>query len=105
MKCEDFNIEGINKYIDNELTDTEKQKTEEHLAECAYCRNYLDDLKRSLTVLKNKMEKEEAPERLWAGISDGMYKYKRNLLIARWSCVPALALAVMLIWGVIAEKR
>ncbi len=44
MRC-DLSIELLNAYLDNELSQTERSRVEEHLKVCAQCRAELEELK------------------------------------------------------------
>ncbi|HEU0236317.1 MAG TPA: zf-HC2 domain-containing protein [Candidatus Limnocylindrales bacterium] len=51
MDCREF-VEIVSEYIEAALAETERLRTEAHLAGCAGCRAYLDQMQRTITLLR-----------------------------------------------------
>ena len=51
MDCREF-VEIVSDYIEAALAETERLRTEAHLAGCAGCRAYLDQMERTIALLR-----------------------------------------------------
>jgi len=51
MDCREF-VEIVSEYIEAALAETERLRTEAHLAGCAGCRAYLDQMERTIALLR-----------------------------------------------------
>jgi anti-sigma factor RsiW len=70
MKCKSCSTVTINKYIDGELDNTQRDFIENHLKECEICADNYRDIKASIRIVDNETaEIPEAPEYLWRKIS------------------------------------
>jgi len=51
MDCREF-VEIVSEYIEAAMAETKRLRTEAHLAGCAGCRAYLDQMQRTITLLR-----------------------------------------------------
>jgi anti-sigma factor RsiW len=52
MTCRQF-VEIVTEYLEQQLDDARKLWTEEHLAGCDACRNYLEQMRQTIAALRN----------------------------------------------------
>jgi len=57
MDCREF-VEIVSDYIEAALAETERLRTEAHLAGCAGCRAYLDQMERTITILRRIADRD-----------------------------------------------
>ncbi|MFH1415612.1 MAG: zf-HC2 domain-containing protein [Elusimicrobiota bacterium] len=96
MKCNKFNREKINRYIDGELDGPEKTALESHVTECAHCRNYLNEIREVITIISKDAPSTVPgmmPEKVMNSVSP-LRKYSRFL---RYMALPAASAAVLLL--------
>jgi anti-sigma factor RsiW len=48
-RCRDF-LERLSRYLDDDLTGTDRRALEKHLADCSCCGDVLDSLKQTVTL-------------------------------------------------------
>jgi anti-sigma factor RsiW len=60
LACQEL-VELITEYLDGTLTPTERERFEAHLAGCAGCRTYLDQMRRTLRALGRLRESDLSP--------------------------------------------
>ncbi len=82
MNCPVFDEEKINKYIDNELNTEQQSEFKKHIEICGYCKNYIDEFKSAVSILKSHCE-INVPPRMWYKIKDKFVKRRRYRLIGR----------------------
>lgn len=102
MKCKDFNMEMINRYIDGELNPEEKVRLRNHLEKCKYCRNYIREIRDTISVVK---ERREVPGRVWERIKKRIHLFNRKRFVCRFIFVPAVAVAVFLFAFIFSAKK
>lgn len=96
MKCKDYDIEKINRYIDGEMDENEKNILEEHIGKCTYCRGYLEALKTSVSFMKeSSIETVSAPDRVWSRVMEKITERGRRKIKWGYIFAPAAALAVL----------
>jgi len=61
MNCQDIETLLVD-YLDNQLSQTQKQDLEEHLSTCESCKVQLEETKALFTAFKNEPEVEPSPE-------------------------------------------
>jgi predicted anti-sigma-YlaC factor YlaD len=68
LTCREL-VELVTNYLEDTLCQVERLRFEEHLATCAGCRNYLDQMRRTVDTLGRLTEDDLAPvardELLW----------------------------------------
>jgi anti-sigma factor RsiW len=52
MRCQQF-VEIVTDYLEQQLDEARRLWTEDHLAECDACRNYLDQMRETIHALRN----------------------------------------------------
>lgn len=52
MTCQQF-VEIVTEYLEQQLDEARKLWTEEHLAGCDACRNYLEQMRQTIAALRN----------------------------------------------------
>ena len=102
MKCKDFNMEMINRYIDGELNPEEKIRLRNHLEKCKYCRNYIREIRDTISVVK---ERREVPDRIWERIKKRIHLFNRKRFVWRFIFVPAAAVAVFLFAFILSPEK
>lgn len=106
MKCEDFNMQRINRYIDGELSVEQRGTLENHFKTCEFCRNYLKELQDSLSVMKERTgEAPEVPGKVWGRIQEGVHSVNRWRFIRRYVLVPVSAMAVFLFVFILTGRK
>ena len=60
MTCREL-VELITDYLEGLLCQVERMRFEEHLATCSGCRNYLDQMRRTINTLGRLTEDNLAP--------------------------------------------
>jgi anti-sigma factor RsiW len=50
MPCQEL-VEVVTDYLEGALADTDRQRFETHLAECDACRDYLDQMRRTIAAV------------------------------------------------------
>jgi predicted anti-sigma-YlaC factor YlaD len=60
LTCREL-VELITDYLEGQLPETERGRFEQHLAGCAGCRNYLDQMARTIELVGRLTEEHLAP--------------------------------------------
>jgi predicted anti-sigma-YlaC factor YlaD len=60
LTCREL-VELVTDYLEDKLTQLERMRFEEHLATCTGCRNYLDQIRRTVDTLGRLTEDDLAP--------------------------------------------
>lgn len=71
MTCHDYK-DLMMGYLDNELTDEQRRRFEEHLAGCPECANELKNF-RKLKAITDEVTLVEPEDRIWQNYWDGIY--------------------------------
>ncbi len=61
MPCREL-VELVTDYFENKLSPRERARFEAHLAECAYCGTYLEQMRQTIRSLGRLPEESLAPE-------------------------------------------
>ena len=78
MACEEYK-ELLMGYLDDELTNEQKQKLNEHLSRCSQCATELEEFKKIKTIT-DQVTLLEPEDRLWQDYWTGIYnRIERNL--------------------------
>lgn len=84
---------NLSAFLDNELSSEDRKQTEQHLSECADCRQELEKLRRTISLIK-RVERPEVPSYLWEGTRERLtLPYKTGFRVPRWSFIPVGAVA------------
>jgi anti-sigma factor (TIGR02949 family) len=73
-KCHDY-IQGLNEYLDGEVSPELCDEIEKHIGECENCRIMVDTLKQTVTLCREGKE-EKLPEQLESKL--------KNILKEHW---------------------
>ena len=60
LTCQEL-VELVTDYIEGAMPATERERFEQHLARCTGCRNYLDQMQRTIQVLGKLTEADVVP--------------------------------------------
>jgi predicted anti-sigma-YlaC factor YlaD len=60
LTCREL-VELITDYLEGQLTETERRSFEQHLAGCAGCRNYLDQMAQTIELVERLTQEHLAP--------------------------------------------
>lgn len=60
MHCSEL-VELVTEYLEGTLPEDDRRRFEEHLAECPYCVNYLDQMRETIRVLGRLPEESLEP--------------------------------------------
>jgi len=60
LTCQEL-VELITDYIEGALSDVDRARFEEHLAGCTGCRNYLDQMRRTIRAVGQLTEEDLVP--------------------------------------------
>lgn len=71
MTCDDHK-DLMMSYLDNELSDEQRQQFEEHLAGCGECASELEEFKK-LKAITDEVTLVEPEDRIWREYWDGIY--------------------------------
>lgn len=104
MKCDEFNIEKINRYIDGELYGREKTALESHMRGCSHCRNYLDDIRKVMTIIK-KDAPAAVPRMIPGKVINSIFPLKRYSRVLRYIALPAVSAAVFFLVFLISGRN
>jgi anti-sigma factor RsiW len=61
MTCREL-VEVITDYLEGALSDDDRRRFEEHLEDCPYCVNYLDQMRLTIATLGELREDSVSPE-------------------------------------------
>ena len=61
LTCQDL-VELVTDYLDDALAASERARFEAHIADCPYCDAYLDQMRRTIRVVRTRQERTVAPE-------------------------------------------
>ena len=76
LTCQEL-VELITDYLEAALPDRERARVEEHLAQCTGCRNYLDQMRRTIGVL-GRLTEESIPTGVRDELLDIFRGWKRS---------------------------
>jgi anti-sigma factor RsiW len=62
MACREL-VKVISAYLDGTLPASDRRRFDEHLEECPYCVNYLDQMRETIAALGDLTPESIAPER------------------------------------------
>jgi len=71
MTCHDYK-DLMMGYLDNELSDEQRSRFEEHLAGCSECKDELEEF-RKLKAITDEVTLVEPEDRIWQDYWDGIY--------------------------------
>lgn len=92
MVCEDYKDQLMG-YLDNELSDQQRRRFEEHLAGCSDCTAELEEFKK-LKAITDEVSLVEPEERIWQEYWSGIYnRIERGIGWIMFS-VAAIALSI-----------
>jgi len=78
VACDEYK-ELLMGYLDDELTDEQKQKLNEHLVQCHQCAEELEEFKK-LKAITDEVALVEPEDRLWQDYWSGVYnRIERNI--------------------------
>jgi predicted anti-sigma-YlaC factor YlaD len=94
---------SLTRYCDGELSAAEAQRVEAHVASCAQCRATLDEIRFSVTLVR-QLSTVSAPDSLWNGIEAARLEPPRRFgmqVAPRWAfaCVLVMVAAGVFWWG------
>jgi len=72
MGSKHYSTERLNAALDGELSAAERARLEEHVQECAPCREEFSRISETVTALRSLPTSARTPEGLWAGIESRM---------------------------------
>jgi anti-sigma factor RsiW len=61
MTCKEL-VEVVSDYLEDRLPANAKRRLEEHLGECPYCAEYIDQMRQTIAALGELTEDSIAPE-------------------------------------------
>ena len=61
LTCQDL-VELVTDYLEDALPASERARFEAHIADCPYCDAYLDQMQRTIRVVRTRKESTVAPE-------------------------------------------
>ena len=67
LPCQDF-VEVVTSYLEGTMSATDQQRFEEHLAICAKCEMYLDQIRATVALTGRMPRPEELPRDLREGL-------------------------------------
>ena len=95
MVCDD-NKDLLMGYLDNELTDDQRRRFEEHLAGCPDCAGELDEF-RKLKAITDEVTLVEPEDRIWQDYWGGVYnRIERGI---GWIIFSVAAIALIIYGG------
>ncbi|WP_017729225.1 anti-sigma-W factor RsiW [Halalkalibacterium ligniniphilum] len=92
MSCEHHYDEIINKYIDGEATDQEKQMLESHMTSCPHCQRYVLELQKTIAFIQSASH-IQAPSDFTMGVMAKLPKRKKTATWKKWVRKHPLAVA------------
>jgi len=97
MSCEDYK-ELLMAYIDGEIDEADRERFEEHIAQCERCRSELEEL-RNLKEVTDDMMFKFPEDKLWATYWSGVYnRLERG---SAWALV-SIGTTILIVYGVYA---
>ncbi len=66
MHCQEL-VEVVSEYLEGALAEPDRHRFDEHLAECAACRDYLDQMRRTIAAV-GRVEADQLSEELRSGL-------------------------------------
>ncbi len=61
LTCQDL-VDLVTDYLEDALPASERTRFEAHIADCPYCDAYLDQMRRTIRVVRTRRESTLAPE-------------------------------------------
>lgn len=96
----------IQMYIDNELSDVKRKKTEHHLAECHRCKEYEKQIRAEINTIKKNIQNYNIPEIPELNFNPGEKKQKfKNSYIRIPVPVFSLMVGLILVMGLMLLLR
>src|SRR4030042_1810257 len=96
VACDDYK-DLLMGYLDNELSEEQRRRLEEHLARCADCAGELDDFKK-LKAITDEVTLLEPEDRIWQDYWSGIYnRIERSI---GWIMFSISAIALIIYCGV-----
>jgi len=104
MKCEHIKELLLTDYLDDQVTESQKQKIEEHLARCVVCRELAGETREFLKKPFENTQQIKAPGHLWNKIKAAIEQQQKESLIQKaWDALsdtfakhkPAFALSTV----------
>ena len=83
MNCEKEIVSLIHKYLDEEITDTERKLLNNHLLNCKSCRAHMNELKKSIAFVQSSSH-IEAPVNFTNLVMDKLPQQKSSVNWKRW---------------------
>ena len=89
--------ELLSSYIDGEVTDAERARVEEHLATCDACREEIESLRWTVSVLAEMPEVQTSRSFVFSTPPDRTPERPRLVTVTRWAASAAAVLLVALV--------
>ena len=67
LPCQDF-VEVVTSYLEGTMSDIDRQRFEEHLAICAKCEMYLDQIRETIALTGTMPRPQDLPRDLREGL-------------------------------------
>lgn len=83
MNCKKEIVSLIHKYLDEEINDVERRELFTHIDGCDYCRNHLNELKKSIAYVQSSSH-IEAPPNFTAQVMKQLPDQKPSINWKRW---------------------
>ena len=96
--------ELLSSYIDGEVTDAERKLVEDHVATCEDCREELESLRWTVSVLREMPEVETSRSFAFSTPPDRTRERPRLVTATRWAASAAAVLLVALVATEVATR-
>lgn len=83
MKCSKEIVSLMHKYLDEEISEIEREQLKQHLNDCETCRMHMDELKKSIAFIQSSSH-IEAPSNFTNLVMSQLPKQKRTMNWKRW---------------------
>ncbi|RXJ01885.1 anti-sigma factor [Anaerobacillus alkaliphilus] len=83
MNCEKEIVSLIHKYLDEEITDSERKQLTVHLKNCENCRTHMNELKKSIAFIQSSSH-IEAPPNFTSLVMNSLPQQKKSVNWKRW---------------------
>jgi len=104
MSCNLFSLDDIHRYLDDDMSNDEKERINEHLESCEICLDNMRTIKVTIDTI-NGAGRETAPETLWPRIYKNINKSKQAGRVWRYLIIPSVTMAVFIFVFIAGEKR
>lgn len=102
MNCHEDIIEYMHDYLDEDISEENKEILRKHLTECTECREYFHDMKKAIALVQSTSH-ISAPEGFTANVIAKLPKEKKNIGAKRWfrqhPMLTAASLFIVLMMG------